>query len=221
MEKYVSCLTHTQKNKWRLVYNWRCFTSNILHSIHCEVGVLCVSFRNHLSLHFPDSCCFSLQPPEIPFQEFISFSPFSMACGWRVWVFVVLLVCLESIIHVSSLPRCTLLSGDERCALLIVILEMRFRGMGGAFFSFTSELHLTSCHSPSELKADNVQISGFTASFLSWSCFLFFSPEMKRNEIIVPMRHLFFNSVVLLWCFITTCQLSNTSESCLWSTRML
>lgn len=117
------------------------------------------------------------------------------------------LVCLESIIHVTGLPRCTLLSGDEHRAPRIVMLAVWFQSMSpgsGAFFSSPSGQPLTSHHPPSELKADNVQISGFTASFLSWFCFPFFSPEMKRKEIIVPIKHPFssplFFSGASLWC---------------------
>lgn len=81
--------------------------------------------------------------------------------------------------------------------------KARHRAVGHSSASW-SEQHLTSRHLPCELKADNVQITGFMASFLSWFCCLFFSPEMKRNEIIVPIKHLFFISSVLsgasLWC---------------------
>lgn len=116
------------------------------------------------------------------------------------------LVCLESIIHVTSLPWCTLLSGDEHCALGIVMLIVWLQSKSlssGAFLGSASEQHLISHHLPSELKADNVQISGSTASFLSRFCFLFFSPEMERSEIMVPIKRPFssplFFSGASLW----------------------
>jgi len=67
--------------------------------------------------------------------------------------------------------------------------------------------------------AQNAQISGSVVSLLSLFDLLFFSPEMKRNEMIMPLKHPFSSLLFLSRCFITRCQLPNTLKSCLTSTK--
>lgn len=208
---------------WRFIHNRGGFPSNIWHPVYYEIDELCISLRSPASSFPWYQLCFCLQPPEIyPISRV--YLIFSILHGlWlRVWVFVLFLVCLESIIHVTSLPWCTSLSGDEHCALPIVMFEMWFQSTSPSSGGIL-QLHIGAApHFPSfTIWAQSTQCPNFRLHSF-FSLMILFSVLLSRDEEKwdnCANKASFFVFIVLLWCFIMTCQLFNTPESCLWSTK--
>lgn len=220
MEKYISCSTHIEEHE--NVHNWGGFTSNILHSIYCEIGELCTSFRNHLP-HFPDISSGPASNPLrfIPFQEFISFSPFSMVCSLE---FGSLLCFFLSWIHYScdrfAVVHLALRGWAPRTSHCDVgsVVSKHVTGQWGIL-----QLPLrTAPHFPSPTiwaqsrQCPNFRLHSFFSLLILFSVLLSRDEEKGDNR---ANKASFFISIVLLGCFIMTCQLFNTPESCLWSTK--
>lgn len=178
MKKYILCSANI---KDVFVHNWRRFTSNILHGIYCEISVLCVLFRSHLSLRFPDSCHFCLQPPEISFPEFISISPFSVACGLEFRSLLCFLSALNPLFIWLVCPDAPRSPGMIAVHILLWSSQWGFKARHGAAGHSSASRRAAPHFLPFTMWAESRQCPNFRLQSL-FSLMILFSFLLSRDE---------------------------------------
>lgn len=182
----------TQKNEVLSITTQHITFSNISHKLR-RCGGLCILLSNSeaIPLLFPDDCPCPCPQSLFPFQEFISF-----ARGLRLtlWFYVSYFVSMNVLFIEVFFP---VESSSQRMSTMCFSLSIFHNGISKHSTKLWRIFWFHLGTAPSFLSvviwAQMETMSKFQASQPLFSCsrLPFFSPEMERNEIIVPIEHPF------------------------------